>query len=112
MRLEIESHHQLSLLNFFRRRKGRPEDQIQYFITDKKDPRQVKAHVNGVFFKQLKYLLGERKNTHKVPLSVTFFFEKYKLKLYNVLMYEQSLKLFLTADSGSDYLNYQLSDCT
>lgn len=39
-------------------RKLRPEDQIQYFITEKKDNRKVKAHVNAVFFRQLRELLG------------------------------------------------------
>lgn len=41
----------------FRFRKLRPEDQIQYMITEKKDKRAAKAHVNAVFFRQLKELL-------------------------------------------------------
>lgn len=39
------------------RSKPRPEDQIQYTIAEKKDKRAVKAHVNAVFFRQLKELL-------------------------------------------------------
>lgn len=39
-------------------RKQRPEDEIQYFISDKKEKRSPKAHVNAVFFKQLRALLG------------------------------------------------------
>lgn len=35
-----------------------PEDQIQYCITEKKDKKQPKAHVNAEFFRQLKLLLG------------------------------------------------------
>lgn len=37
--------------------KPRPEDLIQYTIAEKKDKRAVKAHVNAVFFRQLKELL-------------------------------------------------------
>uniref|UniRef100_A0A336M910 CSON012308 protein n=1 Tax=Culicoides sonorensis TaxID=179676 RepID=A0A336M910_CULSO len=40
------------------KRKPLPEDQIQYCITEKKDKRQQKAHVNAEFFKQLRLLLG------------------------------------------------------
>lgn len=40
-------------------RKPRPEDQIQYTITEKTDKRLQKAHVNGIFFAQLKELLSE-----------------------------------------------------
>lgn len=32
-------------------------DKIQYTIAEKKDKKAVKAHVNAVFFKQLKKLL-------------------------------------------------------
>lgn len=39
-------------------RKPLPEDQIQYCITEKKDKRQQKAHVNAEFFRQLRLLLG------------------------------------------------------
>lgn len=39
-------------------RKLRPEDLIQYAITEKKDKRVAKAHVNAVFFRQLRELLG------------------------------------------------------
>lgn len=42
-------------------RKPRPEDQIQYMIVDKKDKR-AKAHVNALFFRQLRELL--RKCSH------------------------------------------------
>lgn len=38
-------------------RKPRPEDLIQYTISDKQDKRIQKAHVNSVFFKQLRELL-------------------------------------------------------
>ncbi|CRK91108.1 CLUMA_CG004796, isoform A [Clunio marinus] len=41
-----------------RRKNLRPEDKIEYFISEKKDSKRVKAHVNSVFFKQLKFLLG------------------------------------------------------
>lgn len=37
--------------------KPRPEDQIQYTIAEKKDKRAIKAHVNALFFRQLKELL-------------------------------------------------------
>lgn len=37
-------------------RKPRPEDQIQYMIADKQDKR-AKAHVNAIFFRQLRELL-------------------------------------------------------
>lgn len=40
------------------KRKPQPEDQIQYCITEKKDKRPQRAHVNAEFFKQLKFLLG------------------------------------------------------
>lgn len=46
--------------NFFctnSHRKMRPEDQIQYTITEKKDKRVTKAHVNAIFFRQLRELL-------------------------------------------------------
>uniref|UniRef100_A0A6E8VE17 ABC transporter domain-containing protein n=1 Tax=Anopheles coluzzii TaxID=1518534 RepID=A0A6E8VE17_ANOCL len=39
-------------------RKQRPEDEIQYLISDKKEKRSPKAHVNAVFFNQLRTLLG------------------------------------------------------
>ncbi|XP_050067522.1 ATP-binding cassette sub-family D member 3 [Anopheles maculipalpis] len=39
-------------------RKQRPEDEIQYLISDKKEKRSPKAHVNAVFFNQLRALLG------------------------------------------------------
>lgn len=42
---------------FFFCSKLRPEDLIQYTITDKKDKRAPKAHVNAVFFRQLRELL-------------------------------------------------------
>lgn len=41
-----------------RRKNLRPEDKIEYFISEKKDTKRVKAHVNSQFFKQLKFLLG------------------------------------------------------
>lgn len=44
---------------YFRRKNLRPEDKIEYFISEKKDTKRAKAHVNAVFFKQLKFLLGE-----------------------------------------------------
>lgn len=37
--------------------KLRPEDQIQYTISEKKDKRIPKAHVNAIFFRQLRDLL-------------------------------------------------------
>uniref|UniRef100_A0A6B2EGR3 Putative peroxisomal long-chain acyl-coa transporter abc superfamily protein n=1 Tax=Phlebotomus kandelakii TaxID=1109342 RepID=A0A6B2EGR3_9DIPT len=40
------------------KRKNRPEDQIQYLIAEKKDKRTQKAHVNRLFFQQLRVLLG------------------------------------------------------
>uniref|UniRef100_A0A182T719 ABC transmembrane type-1 domain-containing protein n=1 Tax=Anopheles maculatus TaxID=74869 RepID=A0A182T719_9DIPT len=39
-------------------RKQRPEDEIQYLISDKKEKRSPKAHVNAVFFNQLRALLA------------------------------------------------------
>ena len=42
-----------------RKKNLRPEDKIEYFISEKKDNKRVKAHVNSQFFKQLKFLLGE-----------------------------------------------------
>ena len=50
------------ILYFVIYRKPRPEDQIQYLIADKKDRRVVKAHVNAIFFKQLRALLGMYNN--------------------------------------------------
>uniref|UniRef100_U5EW09 Putative peroxisomal long-chain acyl-coa transporter abc superfamily n=1 Tax=Corethrella appendiculata TaxID=1370023 RepID=U5EW09_9DIPT len=41
-----------------RKQNQRPEDKIQYFIKEKKDKRTQKAHVNKLFFKQLRVLLG------------------------------------------------------
>lgn len=43
----------------FRKKNLRPEDKIEYFISEKKDTKRVKAHVNSQFFKQLRFLLGE-----------------------------------------------------
>lgn len=43
----------------FRKRNLAPEDQIEYFISEKKDTKRVKAHINSQFFKQLRFLLGE-----------------------------------------------------
>lgn len=40
-----------------KKRKPRPEDQIQYTISEKKDKKAPKAHVNKLFFRQLKQLL-------------------------------------------------------
>ncbi|XP_037918924.1 ATP-binding cassette sub-family D member 3 [Hermetia illucens] len=40
-----------------RKRKPRPEDQIQYLIKENKEKRPQKAHVNALFFKQLRVLL-------------------------------------------------------
>lgn len=40
-------------------RKPRPEELIQYTIAEKKDKRATKAHVNAIFFRQLKELLSE-----------------------------------------------------
>ncbi|XP_063704708.1 ATP-binding cassette sub-family D member 3 [Culicoides brevitarsis] len=40
------------------KRKPLPEDQIQYCITEKKDKKTIKAHVNAEFFRQLRLLLG------------------------------------------------------
>uniref|UniRef100_A0A0K8TQR6 Putative peroxisomal long-chain acyl-coa transporter abc superfamily protein n=1 Tax=Tabanus bromius TaxID=304241 RepID=A0A0K8TQR6_TABBR len=40
-----------------KRRKPRPEDQIQYLIKDSKEKRPQKAHVNALFFKQLRALM-------------------------------------------------------
>lgn len=44
-------------IDFLIYRKLRPEDLIQYTITEKKDKRVAKAHVNSVFFRQLRELL-------------------------------------------------------
>lgn len=52
----ISSEFQNEMYDFFSR-KLRPEDQIQYTITEKKDKRVTKAHVNAVFFRQLRELL-------------------------------------------------------
>lgn len=40
-----------------RKRKPRPEDQIQYLIKENKEKKAQKAHVNAIFFKQLKALM-------------------------------------------------------
>ncbi|XP_031622800.1 ATP-binding cassette sub-family D member 3 [Contarinia nasturtii] len=40
-----------------RKLKSQPEDQIQYTISEKKDKRIAKAHVNSIFFRQLRELL-------------------------------------------------------
>lgn len=63
----IENH-----VNLFRRKNLQPEDRIEYFISEKKDPRRVKAHINSKFFKQLRFLLGK------------FFFQKKSNLMYNV----------------------------
>lgn len=42
---------------FFVHRKSGYEDKIQYTISEKKDKKSSKAHVNSVFFKQLRQLL-------------------------------------------------------
>jgi hypothetical protein len=47
----------------FRRKNLRPEDKIEYFISEKKDNKRVKAHVNARFFKQLRFLLGKKDNS-------------------------------------------------
>lgn len=45
------------VLNFYR--KPIPEEQIQYCISEKKDKRAAKAHVNAEFFRQLRVLLSK-----------------------------------------------------
>lgn len=51
--------------------KLRPEDLIQYTIIDKKDKRAPKAHVNAVFFRQLRELL--RKYIHKQNIAIVMW---------------------------------------
>jgi hypothetical protein len=45
--------------NCCRRKNLSPEDKIEYFISEKKDTKRVKAHINAQFFSQLKFLIGE-----------------------------------------------------
>lgn len=56
----IELIANCSSIQLFIFRKQRPEDEIQYFISDKKEKRTTKAHVNSLFFKQLRALLSKQ----------------------------------------------------
>lgn len=62
------------ILNLFYR-KSAYEEKIQYTISEKKDKKSSKAHVNSVFFKQLRQLLRKLKlpNTgyKEKPLTLT-----------------------------------------
>lgn len=50
--------------SFYFYRKSAYEEKIQYTISEKKDKKANKAHVNSVFFKQLRQLLRELKLTN------------------------------------------------
>lgn len=64
------------LLSFFCCSKLRPEDLIQYTITDKKDKRAPKAHVNAVFFRQLRELLRKYRPFFVAATPVMFFLDQ------------------------------------
>jgi len=51
------NHYQITNFLIFYFRKPRYEDKIQYTIAEKKEKKASKAHVNSVFFKQLRKLL-------------------------------------------------------
>lgn len=68
MYISLHQFHCFICLFVFFPSKLRPEDLIQYTITDKKDKRAPKAHVNAIFFRQLRELL--RKYIHQQNIAI------------------------------------------
>lgn len=84
MYISLHQFHCFICLFVFFFSKLRPEDLIQYTITDKKDKRAPKAHVNAIFFRQLRELL--RKYIHQQNIAIIMLPRQFVSLLSNVCL--------------------------